>query len=313
MDRVSNMTKELDAMSVYFMKFMRYANDIARTVCFFEGEDQKYFVARLDGSKIKSNWCGIDCGGKKNVLNLYIIIANHDVYKSSRVAFFVDRDFDEPITLEMRDLVYETPSYSIENFYCTDHCLSRVLNIEYKLDKDPNRPELITHALENFQAMRRQFQIAIRPLNVWIKAHQTKEKMEGLKALNLPNVSLEKFIEVRADSIISTYTLDDMQSFFPDCYTLSEDELKLAEESLPIEESHLNFRGKYQLEFVRKYLDNLKKACIDKTSHFYNPGNTVKLSISKINIISELSQYASTPDCLSEFLAKLVPRPSPVP
>ncbi|MDB5822405.1 MAG: hypothetical protein JWR21_1109 [Herminiimonas sp.] len=307
-DRVAKMAQERESISVYFMKFMAFAKDLTRTVCFFEGEDQKYFVSRLDGSTLKLKWTGIDCNGKKNVLKVHSVITAHETYKSSLAAFFIDRDFDDPITMEMRNFVYETPCYSIENFYCTEHCLSRVLDIEFKLGNDPIRPELLKQALENFQKLRESFQAAIRPLNVWIKAHRTKELKEGRKALNLQNVSLDKFVAVSKDTVISICAPIDIQSFFPGSYNLSAEELQSAERSLPMEDSHSHFRGKYQLEFVRKFLDNLRTECKDKSSHFYNPGNAVKLSLSKGNFISELSQYALTPDCLSDFLDKLTVR-----
>jgi hypothetical protein len=304
-DRVSKMVKERDTISVYFLKFTALTSDITKTVCFFEGEDQKYFSVRLDLSKLNTKWAGIDCKGKINVLKIYRVITGHPIYKKSLVAFFIDRDFDVPVSSNMRNLVYETPCYSIENLYCTEHCLKRVLEIEFKLGNDPKRSELLKQVLENFKALLQQFQTSIRPLNVWIKAHRTKEMKEGYRSLNLNNVALDSFVKVEKDAVKSTYTPTDIQGFFPDCYILSDEELQNADRSLPTEDSHLHFRGKYQLEFVRKYLENLRKECKDDTSPFFNPGNTVRLTLAKGNFISELSQYALTPNCLSDFLDQL--------
>lgn len=307
-DRVSMMFEETNTVAVYFTKFSRYANDITKTVCFFEGDDQKYFGIRLDLSKLKTNWSGIYCGGKKNVLDLHKVITNHESYKHSLVAFFIDRDFDNPIPVEMLNLIYETPCYSIENLYCTDHCLSRVLDSEFKMRNNPDKPALFDDACKHFQYLLSQFQEKIRPLNIWIKAHRTKEKNEGCKKLKLNSVALDKFVKVGSNDVISVYTQANIQEYFPGSYSLSNEELMIADDSLPAEDTHLHYRGKYQLEFVRKFLDNLKKDVKDNTSPFYNPGHAVKLSLSKDNIISELSQYASNPDCLSEFIGKLAQR-----
>lgn len=304
-DRVAEMERARDEPSVHFMTFTRFAKDAAKTVCFFEGEDQKYFGVRID-LILKSSWVGIDCGGKKNVLKLYTLLSQHNDYKKSSMAFFVDRDFDDPISQEMRDLVYETPCYSIENLYCTEYCLSRVLASEFKLGNNPEKPELMNIALEHFKRFLGEFELTIRPLNIWLKAHRAIENKIGIRSLNLHNVGLDKFVKINKDGIRTNYIPEKIHEMFPDCYTLSDVELDLADKSLANTDQHLSFRGKYQIEFVRKYLSVLKSECEDKTSRLYNRGNTVKLSLSKGNFISELSQYAQTPDCLIRFLERRV-------
>lgn len=150
-DLAAKMAGERNNVSVHFMKFMNIVSKNPRaTICFFEGEDRKYYVTRLDLAGDNFCWAGIDCNGKKNVLALYELIATHDTYKNALVAFFVDRDFDEPIPQEIRSVVYETPCYSIENLYCTDHCIQRVLSIEFKLENDPVRVNLLTDVHNHF-------------------------------------------------------------------------------------------------------------------------------------------------------------------
>ncbi|MBS0925997.1 hypothetical protein JK188_16050, partial [Providencia sp. JGM181] len=66
------------------------------------------------------------------------------------------------------------------------------------------------------------------------------------------------------------------------------------------------FRGKQNLEFFRIFLQKIKEDRCKKTGRciFKEKGN-VRLQLSKLNCISELSQYAETPKCLHEFLSKL--------
>lgn len=308
-DRVSTMARERNNASVIFLRFMRLVSkDRSATACFFEGEDQKYYSIRLDMMPNEFRWFGIDCAGKKNVIALHTLISGHEIYKQSLIAFFVDSDFDEPISQEQKGYIYETQCYSIENFYCTDQCLSRILTIEYKLDQNPDQPDLLEKVLDHFKALRRQFHEHIRPLNVWIKAHRRKEKLEGWMPLNLNNVSLDKFVKIERDAIVPILSPSDIPTLFPGCYQLSADELRTADEQLPDDECHSHFRGKYELDFVHRYLSILRCDCGDRTSRFYNPGRSVKLTLSKGNLISELSNYAETPACLKSFLNELVRR-----
>ena len=46
-DRVADMTKAGHDASVLFIKFTRLASNKNLTICFFEGEDQKYYLVRL--------------------------------------------------------------------------------------------------------------------------------------------------------------------------------------------------------------------------------------------------------------------------
>jgi hypothetical protein len=305
-DRVHTMTREREAISVLFLKFMRLlSKNPETTMCFFEGEDQKYYSVRLNLASNNFTWKGIDCKGKKNVLELHGLIEQHTEYKNSKVAYFVDRDFDNPIDTKLKKKIFETPCYSIENLYCSLHCLANILAIEFKLDNDNDKPDLHADVLEHFSKMQNEFHAAIRIFNAWIKAHRTKEHREGWKSLNLNNVSLEKFIQIEANKISAQFDVDKIQTLFPGCYAISEKELQEAEEVLPKTNEHLHFRGKYELEFIRKYLENIRKECADQNSDFYNKNCSIKLSFSKGNFISEVSQYADTPVELREFLTEL--------
>jgi hypothetical protein len=310
-DRVEEMVREREAPSVRFLKFITLAAQNPRKIiCFFEGEDRKYFGIRIDLSKIGSEWAGMDCGGKKNVLALHAQITAHTDYKHSPIAFFVDKDFDPPLPTTIRPLVYETPCYSIENLYCTPTCLARVLDIEFKLGNHATKHDLLEKAVMYFQETLQQFLVAIRPLNIWIKAHRIKEAKEGQKPLNAGNVGLDKLVKFENGVVKACYDAKSIHSFYPEGYTLSDDELKEAEALLPVPNSHLAFRGKYQLEFVRKFLEKFREECASPSSFFYNPKNVVKLSLSKGNFISELSQHADTPQCLRDFLEAIANSPS---
>lgn len=310
-DRVSSMIQEQSCAPVYFLKFINAtAQNPDAIICCFEGEDQKYYSVRLNLLAPSLKWKGISCDGKKKVLDLYKIISEHDDYKCTPVVYFIDRDFDEPILKNLRTVIYETPCYSIENFYCTKECITRVFEIEFKLDDNSARRGLINAAWAHFNQLRDQFHLYMRPVNVWIKAHRKKEKLAGesekFRKLNLNNVNTDKFVQISWDSVTLKVAPDQIHTLFPMCFQISVEELRETEEQLPQIDPELVFRGKYELEFVRQYLTMLKTKCSDSQSEFYNSGCSIRLQCTKNNAISELSQYATTPKCLADFISGLM-------
>ena len=85
--------------------------------CFFEGErgtDNPYYVPKI--KRYTQQYHPIRCGGRDAVLKVYELITIHPEYNAYKKAFFIDRDFNKP--LEPRNPpIFETPCYSIENFY----------------------------------------------------------------------------------------------------------------------------------------------------------------------------------------------------
>lgn len=314
-DRVASMMQDQSCASTYFLKFMfAAAGNPAALICCFEGEDQKYYSVRLD-VLVGSLWKGISCDGKKNVLNLYKIISEHDVYKLAQVAYFVDRDFDEPLPRSVRTVIYETPCYSIENFYCTEECLTKIFTMEFHLGEDIKRLDLINSVWAHFRKLRDQFHVYMRPVNLWIMAHRIKERSAGegerIGGLNLANVNIGSIVNICWDRVTLNVPLDQIHTIFPMCPHMSEEELQDADKLLPLDDLHLLFRGKYELEFVRQYLAMLKTKCRDHGSEFYIFGHSVKLPCTKNNTMSELAQYATTPKCLVEFISRLARETAP--
>lgn len=60
------------------------------------------------------------------------------------------------------------------------------------------------------------------------------------------------------------------------------------------------FRGKFELEFLRKIIESLKLKNKENT-YFHTHYNCVYVD-ANVNTISTLSEYADTPECLIEFL-----------
>ena len=96
--------------------------------CFFEGYDVAYYVPII--RRFTENYETFDCGGKKVVLAFHNFIKDKREYDKYKKAFFIDRDFDVPISIEQPP-IFETPCYSIENFYVSDSVFAKILKSEF--------------------------------------------------------------------------------------------------------------------------------------------------------------------------------------
>lgn len=94
--------------------------------CFFEGKDNAYYVPRI--KHFTDNYHPIMCGGRDKVLDVYRLINIHREYDKYKKAFFIDRDFNEPLAPH-NPPIFETPCYSIENFYVSVNVFKEILKI----------------------------------------------------------------------------------------------------------------------------------------------------------------------------------------
>ncbi len=75
-------------------EFTRYYKSYPLALyCFFEGEDSKYYGIRIKTIAMPDKYFFLSCGGKDGVLKIHQIISSEEYYKSSKAAYFIDRDF----------------------------------------------------------------------------------------------------------------------------------------------------------------------------------------------------------------------------
>lgn len=130
--REKNLTQAMGTGSAAFLRFTRiHKSKLRYLFCFFEGEDAKYYGVRIKENLPEVDWEGISCGGKLKVEEVYNVLKIHEnpSYQVAKKAFFIDRDFDEPLSEELRKDIYETPCYSIENFYTTEDCFNSQVRV----------------------------------------------------------------------------------------------------------------------------------------------------------------------------------------
>lgn len=309
--RVAKMQVQGESVAVKFLEFTRaVAKSPGKVICFFEGEDLKYFSVRLDVYLGDERWSPISCGGKKNVLSLREVISGNDSYRESKRAFFVDADFFPEDSIGL-DLVYTTPGYSIENFYVTSRVMKRVLQAEFGVDEHGDEGEEFAAVVSAFEERLNEFCVEANDFHAWIYAYRVFEReSSGYKPppLNLNNLDVGVFIEVSLGKVEAAYDRGRICANFPGCASLLDHYLADAGVRFSALEHSFRLRGKYLVGFFRIFLLALKDARVKGGSPAFRRGSNVRLALSRQNFLSELSQYADTPECLVKFMAGLSSR-----
>lgn len=296
---VSNFGKEMfskdDFIEEIYQEYVLKKNHEDKVYCFFEGKDDyKYYGSRIkhytDKQTITRN-----CNGKDNVLTLYAMIREQsDGFEDKDILFFIDNDFD--IKRIQNSEIYVTPCYAIENFYVMDHTLIEFFKSEigieecscYQKDRDD-----FEKALSFFKKERDKFIERTTLLNTWYSLQKNSDK----------NIDLTEIKSI--NKIKENIDLETLKLMTPNYKEFSQKELDNEKDRL-LKNPIYNFRGKYYKEFLYEILtqlitdSNLKVT--DKNKKIFSKKRKVNLSLGKDNIISILSQYAYTPECLKEYL-----------
>ena len=262
--------------------------------CFYEGEDGKYYnmrIARAFGDQFIS----FVAGNKNEVIKLMHKIKSSGIYTDVCLMFFVDRDFG-PSLVDTDEDLFETPCYSVENFYTGEQTFCNILQAEFGLnisEADYGKCiEAYKRGLKEFCRLMIDFNSLVCyqhwccPCTVYrfnqIKTSQLvelrdgkvewapryEEKIEGIKAALHPD---EKIME------------------------------RIKTELSKVEDPNQVFRGKNQLDFLTQMVKYFKEQN-RKGGYFSEKHDTVHINISE-NRLSELSQYAMTPPELTAFVA----------
>ncbi|WP_417316403.1 DUF4435 domain-containing protein [Cycloclasticus pugetii] len=308
MSRVDVLVGARSNLSVKFLEFTRIVSKgRSKYALFFEGEDEKYYAVRVNNIRPDIEWRPVNCGGKSNVISLRNKVRSHPVYCDSLCMFFVDADFDENSELTELTDVYVTPCYSIENLYVGSNSLRRILSAEFNLTDCHEDGDCYDSVIREFENILSRFVDLIIPFNALIRELRIMESNGDLEGrLNINNLKFDELIDVDisgSPSLIKKYDEERPHSIFPE---LAEDlsvDISSSVEHLSASSGLQWLRGKQNLEFFRTFLTQLKNDRCKKADRriFKNRGN-VKLQLTKGNCISELSQYADTPECLKLYI-----------
>ena len=242
------------------------------------------------------------------MLKLVETIGDHPVYKNINYAGFIDKDFEDWFENPKPERIYVTPCYSIENFYVTESSFKKILSAEFDVTEFNENKDDFVKCVAVYNDRLIEFLSGILSFNCWVKAHRIMRRDDpSVKNLNLSNISTKDLIKVNLDTVSVIYDFDDPFGVFNDlsdfCFCTSA--LDEAYESFKDLDRLSSFRGKQQIDFIRELLLKLKNDKTSKVPSFFSRKGNVPISLSRDNIISELSQYADTPDCLVRFLENI--------
>lgn len=268
--------------------------------CFFEGEDSKYYGARIEqySEYPSTKIINYNCGGRKEVERVYLLISKKREYDEVNKMFFIDSDYS-PNGQAVSDM-YQTPCYSIENFYSSSECFGKIINREFginSIDADYNK------CIADYCNRQREFHSYTQFLNVWLCCQRTEEEMKQQKAVVLKDFKVAKlFSEISIAKVEPKKSIDEalLKSNFPYAYDIEEQKIGKVSEAWSSKKAQQVYRGKFEMEFLRKILESLVAENKART-YFSEVYNCVHLNLGS-NMLSSLSAYADTPTCLIAFL-----------
>ncbi|HJI86365.1 MAG TPA: DUF4435 domain-containing protein [Ruminococcus bromii] len=276
------------AYTRYCQEKVRYKDCL---VCFFEGEDKKYYLSRIvqytgyDYEHIIS----YECGGKDGVIYNYNKIDKN----IGNIAFFIDRDFI-PSGINGFNL-YETPCYSIENLYTSISAFRRLIITEFGLNPDDDDTKKVCCDYEKRQ---QEFHSIMLPLNAWLECQRTD--LGNYQKLSLADFKINKIIskaDIDSIEIRPNISVDTYYQLFPEAGVVDNEVLNNKIEFYKHANQSMLFRGKFEFEFLQNIIKSLVLKNKNK-EYFTTKRKAVNIQVS----LSSISTYADTPDDLICFL-----------
>ncbi len=154
--------------------------------CFFEGKDNVYYIPRI--KRFTNKYHSIHCGGREKVLKVYELINHHREYDKYKKAFLIDRDFNSPLSPPNPD-IFETPCYSIENFYVSVNVFQEIIKNYFYLSEISQEFEI---CLQLFKERQKEFHQAVILFNAWYACLIDKKKKQDYKRVLIYAINYRK-------------------------------------------------------------------------------------------------------------------------
>lgn len=291
-EELLNKAKETPAVAYHTFVMLQKdnKNDL---FCFFEGNDSGYYYPRLK-EYFKGKHHPIKCGNKKGVLETYELVKRN--YSNIKTSFFIDNDFDDRVN---NCEIYETPCYSIENFYTSKEFVSDVLKNEFYLSEVE---DTYKKSMDLFEANQKEYHSKSILFNSWYASMKEKaNKISSSTCVSLNCAIPKEFVLIKIGSISGEYDLTAIQNKFPDSLLVTQKEVEDKIKWFKNQKMNKVFRGKYELEFIYAFFQFLIDDANDLNKRQVFKKRT-RFRIDKTLMLSHLSQYAETPECLLKYI-----------
>lgn len=267
--------------------------------CFFEGKDNDYYVPRI--KRHTNDYHPIKCGGRSKVLEVYNLIKNQFVYEKYKKAFFIDRDFNDTLSLQIPP-IFETPCYSIENFYVSVLVFKEILSNVFYLSETTS--SLHQKYLKLYKERQEEFHQAILLFNAWYACLISIRNSDGLQTgVQLDDKFPKGLIQISIDKVAKNYTFQNLKDKFPNAIEVTQKDLDVKILDFTNCEASKTYRGKYEMEFLIKFID-----CMLANSKINNETLTFPFGSPLTNqqAISIFSAYAETPVDLDDYIKRVI-------
>jgi Protein of unknown function (DUF4435) len=316
MTYIEQLRQSRDKAQVAFTEFAQSTSRCSTHLfCFFEGKDNAYYVPRI--RRFTTQFYPIKCGGREKVLEVYKIIINRPEYNHYKKAFFIDRDFNPPLSTTVPP-IFETPCYSIENFYVSANVFKDILTNEFHVSEVNEAAKFeVCRAL--YTERQKEFHDAVCLFNAWyaclidIKSATGKETGATLGELSIlkgkdkeGGKKFLKFIDFTLQSVSSDYDMDKIKAIFPNATEVPTEMLRNKYELFKNCNGRRVFRGKFEMQFLIKFIQLILHDSMSTKNVIRSKINFAFGDASNMNneqAINIFEGYADTPDSLIEYLA----------
>lgn len=294
---VDQMIKSTEKDIAVFHKFILDYKKFNNMLFYFvEGEDFCYYNPRIKKYSNSMNYINYRCDGKRNVIGVNNLIKENVIIENNnKFMFFVDRDYGLD---EIPKNIYVTDSYSIENFYLNDESVKDILENFIEVNKNTNNYKL---SLEYFKKTYIEYSKFALKINIFYYTIREYEKINKCLRADFNKIKFSKFI--KNDSIDSFLMKDLSYKELLDIYKINydiEENIFKRNSLLFNENNHYNFRGKFELEFLKWFLKKIRDAI---KNGLYNFDESSVCSYDfNVDTMKVLSEYASTPKSLEEYI-----------
>ncbi len=296
-DLVDIMSKSVGKDVAVFQKFLLEYDNYNNTLFYFvEGEDFCYYQPRIKQYTKSIDVVNYRCDGKHNVIGVYELIKKKlKVKKSNAMMFFVDRDYNFD---NVPTGIYVTDFYSIENFYLNKDTIKEIIENFMEINKHSDNYKCSLNYFKKTYSEYSKF--AVR-LNAFYYTIREYEKINGKSRADLGLVKFSKFIE--EDSLdnfsMLNFSYEQLLKMYKINYDIPLEQFK-KNELLFDKNNHKNFRGKFELDYLKWFLNRLRIA-IKEGKYDFNKDIVCNYDFC-VDVMKVLSIYAYTPLSLKEYI-----------
>jgi hypothetical protein len=301
MSYIEELRQSKNKAQVAFQEFALSTNKFANHLfCFFEGKDNSYYVPRI--KRFTENYHPIKCGGRDKVLEIYHLITNRPEYKFYKKAFFIDKDFNTT-TIPTNSSIFETPCYSVENFYTSTVSFKEILTNEFHISEVYDHV-VFEKCLSVFEKRQQEFHDAVCLFNAWYACLIEVRNRTGIQTgVKLDDKLPSGFVLISLDSVITNYNLETLKAVFPATIEVESSLLDVKLNSFQNCDKRNVFRGKYEMQFLIKIIQLLIQDSNNAKTIFSTKINfAFGDNLSNLQALNVFEAYAETPKSLTDYL-----------